>query len=74
MKKQDITREANANLPTRYGKFTITIFRSHPDNLEHTVIYMGTLKDRKNILLRVHSQCFTGDTLFFPYGVIVIRS
>lgn len=59
---QKITRRASAYLPTKYGNFQISIYTSKPDNLEQVVLTMGGIK-KQPTLVRLHSQCFTGDTL-----------
>ncbi|MDD4615823.1 MAG: GTP cyclohydrolase II [Alphaproteobacteria bacterium] len=49
----------SALLPTRYGKFELQIFLS--DGIEHIVLIKGILAD--NCLVRLHSECATGDIL-----------
>ena len=55
-----VQRTATAELPTKYGSFYMHVFRSANDSLEHTALVMGDL--RTPMLVRVHSQCLTGDT------------
>lgn len=57
-----LVKTATAKLPTGKGLFTIHIYRSMLDNLEHAVLVMGDIK-KQPVLTRIHSQCFTGDTL-----------
>lgn len=55
---------AQASLPTKYGQFEMHVYRSIIDNREHIALVHG--KDeasKKPVLTRLHSQCFTGDTL-----------
>ena len=60
---------AKANLPTEYGKFTILAFQNSVDNLEHIALVKGEvdkygkllIKNNNPILVRVHSECLTGD-------------
>lgn len=59
--EQEIIKTAMANLPTKYGNFQITVYRSVIDNKEHVVLVKGKIKNP--ILLRIHSQCLTGDAL-----------
>ena len=59
---QKIDLRASAYLPTKYGNFQISIYTSKPDNLEQVVLTMGDIK-KQPTLVRLHSQCFTGDTL-----------
>jgi 3,4-dihydroxy 2-butanone 4-phosphate synthase/GTP cyclohydrolase II len=49
-------------LPTQYGKFKMFLYRSLIDNSEHIALVMGNLKGE--VLVRVHSECLTGDVLF----------
>lgn len=55
-----VARAANAILPTKYGLFEIIIYHSISDDKEHAVLKMGEIKNPA--LIRVHSQCLTGDT------------
>jgi len=54
---------AQADLPTRYGRFTIFGFRGHGKDEEAVALVRGNLKGRTAPLVRVHSQCLTGDVL-----------
>lgn len=56
-----IAEGASAELPTEYGKFRIHIYKSKVDGLEHVALVFGDVKDRENVLVRVHSECLTGD-------------
>ncbi|MBI2611088.1 GTP cyclohydrolase II [Candidatus Kaiserbacteria bacterium] len=57
----DVVRLARAGLPTKYGIFDIVVYRSISDDREHAALVLG--KPRSGALVRVHSQCITGDTL-----------
>lgn len=57
-----ITKTATTDLVTHYGTFCITIYKS-ADQLEHTILTLGDFT-KKQPLVRIHSQCLTGDTLF----------
>lgn len=57
----DLEIVASAKLPTGYGKFTIYAFCNSMDNKEHVAIVKGTVKGRRNVPLRIHSECLTGD-------------
>jgi len=57
-----IIRVSSSSLPTPYGKFAIMAYKSVLDGREHAALVLG--KPRKNALVRIHSQCLTGDTLF----------
>ena len=56
-----IERGETANLPTKYGDFKITAYRSKIDNQEHVALVCGDVKDKENVMVRVHSECMTGD-------------
>ena len=59
-----VMKVASSLLPTEYGTFHMSVFRSIVDNREHVALQMGKGGGGKPILTRVHSQCLTGDTLF----------
>jgi 3,4-dihydroxy 2-butanone 4-phosphate synthase / GTP cyclohydrolase II len=52
---------STARLPTRFGEFTAKVYRSKIDDMEHLAIVKGSVKGEKGILVRVHSECLTGD-------------
>jgi GTP cyclohydrolase II len=54
---------AKAVLPTRFGRFTIYGFEGHGPQEEAVALVRGNLKGRVAPLVRVHSQCLTGDVL-----------
>ncbi len=54
---------AHAALPTRYGRFTIYGFKGNGPQEEAVALVRGNLKGRSAPLVRVHSQCLTGDVL-----------
>jgi len=56
-----IQRIQGAHLPTKAGDFDIYIYRSVIDSQEHLALVMGDVKDKENVLVRVHSECLTGD-------------
>ena len=62
-KKKDnlITQEAEAELPTKFGKFHIKVFSTELDDKEHVAIIKGDVSDKEDVLVRVHSECLTGD-------------
>ena len=62
MSKILVKKITEANLPTKYGDFKISIFKSSLDNRDQVVLTKGKLV-AKPVLVRVHSKCFTGDTL-----------
>ncbi|OQY10600.1 MAG: bifunctional 3,4-dihydroxy-2-butanone-4-phosphate synthase/GTP cyclohydrolase II [Fusobacteriia bacterium 4572_132] len=50
-----------ANMPTAYGDFKIYSFENEIDGKEHVALVKGDVKGKENVLLRVHSECLTGD-------------
>ena len=58
-----VRRVASAKLPTDFGDFRIFAFESLVDRQTHVAMVYGEIGDGKNILVRVHSQCLTGDVL-----------
>lgn len=56
-------RVAHADLPTRYGRFTIYGFQGRDANEEAIALVRGKLNGHSTPLVRVHSQCLTGDVL-----------
>jgi 3,4-dihydroxy 2-butanone 4-phosphate synthase / GTP cyclohydrolase II len=57
-----ITLEAEAKLPTRWGEFTIKAFIDTIHKETHIALTLGTWQADETVLVRVHSQCLTGDT------------
>ena len=56
-----VHRVAEAKLPTKYGEFTIMAYRSTIDPDEHVALVFGDVKSGDPVLVRVHSECLTGD-------------
>ena len=58
-----VKRAASAKLPTEYGKFHIHAFESVVDKQTHVAMVCGEIGHGRDVLVRVHSQCLTGDVL-----------
>jgi 3,4-dihydroxy 2-butanone 4-phosphate synthase/GTP cyclohydrolase II len=56
-----IEREEVVSLPTDYGAFTLYLYRSVIDDVHHLALVKGTISGEKPTLVRVHSECLTGD-------------
>ncbi len=56
-----VEKIATANLPTQIGQFKITGYRSQTSNEEFVVLYKGEMQKNFPTLVRIHSQCLTGD-------------
>ena len=57
-----ITRITETKLPTLYGDFTAIAYKSAIDAEEHVALVKGSVASEEPVLVRVHSQCLTGDT------------
>ena len=57
-----ISKAASARLPTKRGEFLLHAYRSVIDRREHLALTIGEVGDGAPTLVRVHSECFTGDT------------
>ena len=51
------------DLPTDHGHFRLRMYRSRVTGLEHLALVKGNIGDGEPVLVRVHSECFTGDVL-----------
>ncbi len=56
-----VTRGQSAKLPTPLGKFNVVAYKSKIDNLEHLALVYGNVVGKEDVLVRVHSECLTGD-------------
>jgi len=56
-----VERVATARVPLRYGEFTAVGYSSSYDNREHVAFVFGEIGDGEDVLVRVHSECLTGD-------------
>jgi len=60
-KEKLVTREVSCKLPTDFGEFRIVAYTNLVDGKEHVAIVKGEIDPNKPVLLRVHSECLTGD-------------
>ena len=58
-----VDRIETVDLPTEHGDFKLTMYRSRVTGLEHLALVKGKVDDGAPVLVRVHSECFTGDVL-----------
>jgi 3,4-dihydroxy 2-butanone 4-phosphate synthase/GTP cyclohydrolase II len=58
-----VRRTATARIPTAEGTFLLSHYVDSRDGKEHLALVMGHVEDQQNVLVRVHSECFTGDVL-----------
>lgn len=54
---------SSADLPTEFGHFKLYLYESRLDRYQHIALVKGNVKTKKPVLVRVHSECFTGDVL-----------
>lgn len=52
---------SEAKLPTEYGEFMIRVFHEESTGLDHVALSLGDMKGPDPVLIRVHSECLTGD-------------
>jgi 3,4-dihydroxy 2-butanone 4-phosphate synthase/GTP cyclohydrolase II len=58
-----IVRAAETKLPTKYGEFKLIAYESELDKQCHVALVKGDVCGKQNVLVRVHSECLTGDVL-----------
>jgi 3,4-dihydroxy 2-butanone 4-phosphate synthase/GTP cyclohydrolase II len=56
-----VLRTAEAQIPTEHGEFTAYTYESSVDGMVHVALVLGDVGDGQQILVRVHSECLTGD-------------
>ena len=52
---------AETKLPTKFGEFRIIVFKNEVDHKEHLMIVKGDVRGKSHVLMRIHSECLTGD-------------
>lgn len=63
MNAQSVTQLVRARIPTPEGKFDLCLYANNQDGKEHLALVTGDVAERPDVLVRVHSECFTGDVL-----------
>jgi 3,4-dihydroxy 2-butanone 4-phosphate synthase / GTP cyclohydrolase II len=62
LKKESLVhREAEATLPTAHGAWQVIAYRNDVDAFEHVALVKGEVAGKENVLVRMHSECLTGD-------------
>jgi len=56
-----VQRLVSTQLPTQFGTFEVHVYKSETDNKEHVALVKGEIHTDKPVLVRVHSECLTGD-------------
>jgi 3,4-dihydroxy 2-butanone 4-phosphate synthase/GTP cyclohydrolase II len=59
--EKQVMRVAEAKIPTAYGEFTAVGYQSVLDGTDHVALVRGDIGDGNDVLVRVHSECLTGD-------------
>lgn len=63
IRRMTVENMVTARLPTSSGEFRLSLFRNDQDDKEHLALVRGDLGDGRDVLVRIHSECFTGDVL-----------
>jgi GTP cyclohydrolase II len=63
MAELTVTKKTSARVPTAEGEFQLSLYTSNLDEKEHLVLLIGDVTACQDVLVRVHSECFTGDVL-----------
>lgn len=58
-----VERMTTVDFPTQFGEFKLHLYRSEVDDHHHLALEKGDVAGKKNVLVRVHSSCLTGDVL-----------
>lgn len=59
--ERQVNQVVNSRIPTRYGEFRAVGYQSTFDDREHVALVRGEIGDGEDVLVRVHSECLTGD-------------
>jgi 3,4-dihydroxy 2-butanone 4-phosphate synthase/GTP cyclohydrolase II len=63
MSRPSVRRLTGARIPTADGEFTLSLYDNSRDDKDHLALVCGDVAGRDDVLVRVHSECFTGDVL-----------
>ena len=58
-----VAKISEAKFPTKFGEFKLYLYRDNTSGIEHLALTLGKVARKKDVLVRVHSSCITGDTL-----------
>ncbi len=58
-----VTKLSEIDFPTRFGTFRLHMYQNDVDESHHLALVKGEIKEDDNVLVRVHSECLTGDAL-----------
>ncbi len=63
MEIPSVRRLTSARIPTADGEFTLSLYENSEDDKDHLALVYGEVEGREDVLVRAHSECFTGDVL-----------
>lgn len=63
MSELKITQMTCARVPTGAGEFQLCLYQDNQNDKEHLALVMGEVAGQRDVLVRIHSECFTGDAL-----------
>jgi GTP cyclohydrolase II len=63
MEPLKIQRMVAARIPTEEAEFSLYLYHNNQDDKEHLALVLGDINGKTGVLVRVHSECFTGDVL-----------
>ena len=63
METLKIQQMVSTRIPTQEGEFYLNLYHNNQDDKEHLALVLGNVRSRDDVLVRVHSECFTGDVL-----------
>jgi len=63
MDKLTVEKMVSTRIPTDAGEFHLILYHNNLDDKEHLALVFGDVQAQSNVLVRVHSECFTGDVL-----------
>ena len=62
-RERTVERYAEAQLPTQFGSFRVVVYRELGADKEHLAVIAGDINEAEDLLVRVHSECLTGEVL-----------
>ena len=61
MTEPTVSRMSEARIPTEFGEFVLGYYDNSLDDKAHLTFHMGDISHKSDVLVRVHSECLTGD-------------
>jgi 3,4-dihydroxy 2-butanone 4-phosphate synthase/GTP cyclohydrolase II len=63
MNSLTVERMVTARIPNDHAEFSLNLYHNNRDDKEHLAMVLGDLRGKSDVLVRLHSECFTGDVL-----------